>query len=40
MATVTIFEYGVIALLLAPLAWLLWFGLDELVRPARPRAHR
>jgi hypothetical protein len=40
MATVTVFEYILIATLLAPVIWVVWFGLDELVRPARPRGAR
>jgi hypothetical protein len=38
MATVTVFEYIVIAALLAPAVWFVWFGLDELIRPTGPRS--
>jgi hypothetical protein len=40
MATVTVFEYILIVALLAPVIWFVWFGLDEVVRPARPRGAR
>lgn len=40
MESMTVFWYVVLAVLLLPAGWLVWFGLDELVRPARPRAAR
>ena len=41
MESVTVLVYVLIALLAAPVAWLVWFGLDELLRPAQARgAHR
>jgi hypothetical protein len=40
MELLTVFWYVVIAVLLLPAVWLVWFGLDELVRPARPRTAR
>jgi hypothetical protein len=40
MESVTVFVYVLIAVLIAPVAWLVWFGLDELIRPARPRVAR
>jgi hypothetical protein len=40
MELLTAFWYVVIALLVLPAVWLTWFGLDELIRPARPRAVR
>jgi hypothetical protein len=38
--TVTVLVYVLIAILFAPVIWVLWFGLDELMRPARPKAAR
>jgi hypothetical protein len=40
METVTVFVYVVVGVLFAPMIWLLWFGLDELIRPVRPRSAR
>ena len=40
MESVTVFIYVLIAASIAPVAWLVWFGLDELIRPARPRVAR
>ena len=37
MESVTVFVYIVIAVLIAPVAWFVWFGLDELLRPVRRR---
>ena len=40
MESVTVFIYVLIAASIAPVAWLVWFVLDELIRPARPRVAR
>ena len=37
METVTVFVYILVAVLLAPAIWFAWFGLDELLNPARSR---
>ena len=37
METVTVFVYIVVAMLLAPAIWFVWFGLDELFNPPGPR---
>ena len=40
MHTVTVFVYILIAILFAPLVWLVWFALDELFSPTRARLAR
>jgi hypothetical protein len=40
MESVTVFVYILIAVLIAPALWFVWFGLDELFRPTRPRLAR
>lgn len=40
MESVTVFVYVLIGVLIAPVAWFVWFGLDELLRPSRPRFAR
>ena len=37
MATLTVFVYILIAVLLAPAVWFLSFAFDDFVRPTRPR---
>jgi hypothetical protein len=38
MESVTVLLYFVLALVAAPVAWFVWFGLDEIFRPARTRS--
>jgi hypothetical protein len=38
MESVTVLMYVLIGMFLAPAAWFVWFGLDEVLRPARPRS--
>jgi len=40
MESLTVFWYVLIAVLFAPVVWVAWFALDEVVRPARPRGAR
>ncbi len=40
MESLTVFWYVVIAVLFAPVVWVAWFALDEVVRPGRPRGAR
>ena len=37
METVTVFVYILVAVLLAPAIWFVWFGLDELLDRAGSR---
>jgi hypothetical protein len=38
MESVTVFVYVVLALVAAPVAWFVWFVLDEIFRPAQTRS--